>query len=247
MRCLRSLGLAYTGQPHKEAEAKRLGAGGVAIVDKMMQHPRIAAVLKELQLRATHRRRTKLALEEGRAPPKPLRKPGDKVKEKPKKERRGPPLGSAIHMGDGAVFVASLSGEVPDGVNAPPLVRAAASRPAKRQRRENSEGNGIYGNGGSSGASLTSKTGSAQKMKPKREKLSNERNDDNGRGKKPSTERANAQHKGKADAGTAATAVGDAGGDELHGSWAARRQQKAKEAAAVSAFAGKRITFDDSD
>ena len=34
---------------------------------------------------------------------------------------------------------------------------------------------------------------------------------------------------------------------DLHGSWAARRLQKEKEAGALSAFAGKRTTFDDSD
>lgn len=37
------------------------------------------------------------------------------------------------------------------------------------------------------------------------------------------------------------------GGEDLHGSWAAKRALKEKEASAAKAFSGKRITFDDDD
>ncbi|CAN0388098.1 unnamed protein product, partial [Ectocarpus sp. 12 AP-2014] len=40
---------------------------------------------------------------------------------------------------------------------------------------------------------------------------------------------------------------GTAGGEALHGSWAAKRALKDKEASATKAFSGKRTTFGDDD
>jgi hypothetical protein len=139
-------------------------------------------------------------------------------------------------MGDGAVFVESLSGS---GVsssydtasssrsNSKPLkplkrpLAAAAPRPAKRQKLAgDSSGSCKVKQGATTTATAAVKSVNQPAVLA---------NSSSGSSSKSGVDREREQ------------------GEGLHGSWAARRLQKEKEAGALSAFAGKRTAFDDSD
>eukprot|EP00953_Heterococcus_sp_UTEX-ZZ885_P025040 13634-Heterococcus_DN1.PRE.1 len=265
-KCLRSLGLSYTGEEGSRLIKQKLGEDDSERTSKLLekamqfiessqhmtalvastdnacfvaatalQHKRILELLKEFNRRAMHRRRTKLAIEQGRPPPM-LHK---------KSKRKGPapaPAASTIHMGDGAVFVESLSGSgissSYDTVNSrsgssskplKPLKRplaAAAPRPAKRQKLAG-DGNS-KAKAGTTATATNSTTAATTAVKSVKQPalLSN--------GSSSSSSKAGVDREREQ-------------GEGLHGSWAARRLQKEKEAGALIAFAGKRTTFDDSD
>eukprot|EP00953_Heterococcus_sp_UTEX-ZZ885_P025037 13633-Heterococcus_DN1.PRE.4 len=143
-------------------------------------------------------------------------------------------------MSDGAVFVESLSGSgissSYDTVNgrssssSKPLksvkrpLAAAPPRPAKRQKLAGDSSSSKAKTGTTATANTTA-TAAVKSVKQPAEPV----NSSTGSSSKAGVDREREQ------------------GEGLHGSWAARRLQKEKEAGALSAFAGKRTTFDDSD
>jgi hypothetical protein len=145
-------------------------------------------------------------------------------------------------MGGGAVFVESLSGSGVssscDTTSSKPLkplkpskrpLAAAAPRPAKRQTPAEDRGNSKAKLGTTATASMsnnTTATAAAAAVKSVKQPAVPVNSSGSSKG---GVDREREQ------------------GEGLHGSWAARRLQKEKEAGALSAFAGKRTTFDDSD
>jgi hypothetical protein len=150
-------------------------------------------------------------------------------------------------MGDGAVFVESLSGSgvssssydigsssssrsASSGKTLKPSKRplAAAVRPAKRQKLA-ADGDNRKARLSTASTTAISNTTSTAAVKSFKQPAVLANGSSTTSSKAGSADREREQ------------------GEGLHGSWAARRLQKEKEAGALSAFAGKRTTFDDSD